>query len=70
MFLSLSLGWPGAYHDTRIMNVSGLRQKVESKEWLVGVPLRVAGVMVKPYLLADSGTLCMNGCLHHTPMIT
>lgn len=54
-FLTISTGWPGAYHDARILGVSGLRDMVETKQWLVGDPIKVGGVLVKPYLLGDSG---------------
>lgn len=55
MFLSVTPGWPGAFHDARILGASGVKQLVECKQWLAGWPVIVEGVAVKPYLLGDSG---------------
>lgn len=55
LFLAISPGWPGAFHDARILGVSGLKQMVDNRQLLVGAPVQVEGALIKPYLLGDSG---------------
>ena len=54
LFLYASVGYLGSIHDSRILQLSDIYQKIEHKN-LLSVPLReITGFLIKPQMIGDS----------------
>ena len=55
LFIDVAAGFPGSFHDVRVLRNSSLYQKAENGDILSAGPMHLIGTEeIQPYLMGDS----------------